>query len=973
MTKLTRAQVEQQIQKQGSGVVLRAHDFQKVNLSQLNLANADLSQSNLREANLSRTNLENANLSECKLSRATLRESTLSQANLREADLSQTNLNRTNLYQMNARGAILRGADLRHTNLGQAILNEADMTDVDLHEADLREADMDSARLGDATVTNANLQRARLVNADLQKATLRGADLREANLSQASLEGANLFQANLQAANLAGADLSGADLREANLFQTDLRGAKYDLSTRWPEGFTPHEAGMVLIHGEPSDTVLTGIWPGKPYPLGATWDGQGVNFALFSERARRVELCLFDSPDAPKASVRITMPEQTDNVWHVYLPNIQPGQIYAYRVYGPYNPGQGLRFNPNKLLIDPYAKALTGTIDWNDAMFGYTIGHENQDLSFDDKDSAPFMPRCVVIDDTFPWGDDRHPRTPLHQSVIYELHVRGFTMLHPEVPEPLRGSYAGLATPAVIDYLKSLGVTAVELMPVHQYVNDRHLVDRGLTNYWGYNTLSFFSPDIRYSMPGAPGDQVREFKSMVKTLHSAGIEVILDVVYNHTGEGNHLGPTLSLRGIDNHAYYRLAPSDSRYYMDYTGTGNTLNVLHPRTLQLVMDSLRYWVLEMHVDGFRFDLASALVRGLHEADRLSAFFDIIHQDPVLSQVKLIAEPWDVGPGGYQVGNFPVLWSEWNGKYRDTVRRFWKGDESLVGEIAYRLAGSSDLYQHNSRRPYASINFVTAHDGFTLRDLVSYNEKHNWANGEDNRDGDNHNNSWNCGVEGPTEDPEINALRMRQMRNMMATLLLSQGVPMILAGDERGRTQQGNNNAYCQDNEISWVDWYLDDLGREILMFTHKLLRIRQEHPVLRRRRFFQGRRIHGTDIRDILWINPNGDEMNDEEWNNSFVRCIGMLLNGQAMNEWGEQGRRIYDDALLLLVNAHYEPIQFTLPEGVAGFQWEVLVDTAVTNETALAPMAAGQRYSLQDRSLVLLIQRCNEMVQGELHA
>lgn len=711
---------------------------------------------------------------------------------------------------------------------------------------------------------------------------------------------------------------------------------------------------------------MTHIWPGKPYPLGATWDGVGVNFAIFSEHASKVELCLFDDLDSPYEADRITMPEQTDDVWHVYVPNLKPRQLYGYRVYGPYDPPLGMRFNPNKLLMDPYAKAITGTIKWNDTMFGYPIGDPMVDLAFDKRNSAPFMPRCVVVDMSFPWVDDRPPDIPLYRSVIYELHVKGFTQLHPDVPENLRGTYAGLATPAIIEYLKSLGVTAVELLPVHHHVDDRHLVERGLTNYWGYNSLGYFSPDVRYSSPDLPGEQVYEFKAMVKALHAAGIEVILDVVYNHTAEGNHLGPTLSWRGIDNEAYYRLVPGNPRYYMDYTGTGNSLNMLNVRSLQMIMDSLRYWITEMHVDGFRFDLAATLMRGLHEADRLSSFFDVIHQDPIISQAKLIAEPWDVGPGGYQVGNFPVLWSEWNGKYRDTVRRFWKGDESQVAELAYRLAGSSDLYEHNGRRPYASINFVTAHDGFTLRDLVSYNEKHNMANGENNQDGDSHNNSWNCGVEGPTDDPGIKALRARQMRNLMGTLLLSQGVPMILAGDERGRTQQGNNNAYCQDNEISWVNWDLDDIGRDILAFTRKLIQIRNEHPMLHRRRFFQGRSIHGTGIHDIVWWRPDGGEMTDEEWSNGVVRCLGMLLNGQAMDDYDERGLPVRDDILLFLLNAYYQDIPFTLPGKPSEPVWELVLDTSLTaaEHAKLKPTKSkcGQKYSLKGRSLVLLIQR-----------
>jgi glycogen operon protein len=705
------------------------------------------------------------------------------------------------------------------------------------------------------------------------------------------------------------------------------------------------------------------IWPGAPYPLGATWDGQGVNFAIFSEQASAVELCLFDAPDAPHESERIRMPEQTDRVWHAYLPGLQPGQLYGYRVYGSYDPDRGLRFNPAKLLIDPYAKAISRSIQWNDTMFGYTVGSPDADRSFDDRDSAPFMPRCVVTDPSFDWGGDRPPRTPLHDSIIYEVHAKGFTQLHPEVPERLRGKYAGLATPPVIEYLQSLGVTAVELLPIHHHADDRHLVERGLRNYWGYNTLSYFAPDARYGSAGSLGQQVTEFKAMVKTLHAAGIEVILDVVYNHTAEGNHLGPTLSMKGIDNPAYYRLMPDDPRYYMDYTGTGNSLNMLHPRTLQLIMDSLRYWVAEMHVDGFRFDLAATLARGLHELDRLSAFFDIIHQDPLLSQVKLIAEPWDVGPGGYQVGNFPVLWAEWNGKYRDTVRRFWKGDEAQIAELAYRLSGSSDLYENTGRQPYASINFLTAHDGFTLRDLVSYNQKHNEANGENNRDGESDNNSWNCGVEGPTNDPEINALRARQQRNLLATLLLSQGVPMILAGDEFGRTQRGNNNAYCQDNRISWVDWRLSEEQQRLLAFTRALIQLRKEHPVLHRRSFFQGRSIHGLQISDIEWYRPDGQEMADEEWNDGFVRCLGMLLNGQIMDEWDARGRHVQDDILLLLLNAHHETIPFTLPGSPAGPAWELDLDTAEDTPAAsgLVTFQPGAAYQLQGRSLALLRQ------------
>ncbi len=708
------------------------------------------------------------------------------------------------------------------------------------------------------------------------------------------------------------------------------------------------------------------VWPGNPYPLGATWDGAGVNFALFSENATKVELCLFDNATGNKEIMRITMPEQTDQIWHVYLPEARLGQLYGYRVYGPYDPQNGHRFNPAKLLLDPYAKAIAGTIRWSDALFGYIIGHPEADLSMDERDSAAGIPKCVVIDPAFSWGDDASPRTPWHKTLIYELHVKGFTAQHPDVPPELRGTYAGLTCPAVIDYLLSLGITAVELMPVHQFVADRHLIERGLTNYWGYNSIGFFAPDARYASSGVLGQQVTEFKTMVKTFHREGIEVILDVVYNHTAEGNHLGPTLCFRGIDNASYYRLVADNKRYYMDYTGTGNTLNMIHPRTLQLIMDSLRYWVLEMHVDGFRFDLASALARELHAVDRLGAFFDIIHQDPVLSQVKLIAEPWDLGEGGYQVGNFPVLWAEWNGEYRDTVRRFWRGDAGQVGTLAYRLTGSSDLYEHGGRRPYASINFVTAHDGFTLRDLVSYNEKHNEANGEGNRDGHNENFSWNCGVEGPTDDPEILTLRARQQRNFLATLLLSQGVPMLLAGDEIGRTQQGNNNAYCQDNEISWVNWELDQQKRELLEFTRLLIRLFHRHPVLRRRKFFQGRRIRGSEVKDLSWFRPDGKEMTEEDWNNPEIRCFGLRLAGDAIEEMDMRGNRIVDDTLLILLNAHPELILFVLPAHRAEVRWELILDTwEPIGKRQHRPLKGGEFYELEGRSLALLRLRRND--------
>jgi len=707
---------------------------------------------------------------------------------------------------------------------------------------------------------------------------------------------------------------------------------------------------------------MTTFWPGKPYPLGAIWDGQGVNFALFSQHAAGVELCLFDAVDAPVEYERIAMPEQTDNVWHIYLPGLQPGQLYGYRVHGPYEPEEGHRFNPAKLLVDPYARALTGKFEWNDALYGFPIGDPYEDLTPDDRDSAPFMPRCVVVDTSFDWGDDRLPATPLHKSIIYELHVKGFTKLHPEAPEPLRGTYAGLAMPAVIEYLKSLGVTAVELLPVHEHVDDRFLVEGGRVNYWGYNTLGYFAPDARYSSDGTRGEQVREFKAMVKTLHSAGIEVILDVVYNHTAEAGRDGPTLSFRGIDNLVYYRQPAGNLRDYIDYTGCGNSLSMLHPRTLQLIMDSLRYWVLDMHVDGFRFDLAATLARGLLADAQLSTFFDMIHQDPVLSQVKLIAEPWDIGPGGYQVGNFPVLWAEWNGKYRDTVRRYWKGDESQVAELAYRLTGSSDLYKHNGRRPYASINFVTAHDGFTMRDLVSYNHKHNQVNGENNRDGENHNNSWNHGVEGPTADPAINAIRARQLRNLLATLLLSQGVPMILAGDEYGRTQHGNNNGYCQDNELSWINWQRSKPERELLDWTRRLIQIRNDHPALRRRKFFQGRDIQGRQVFDVEWFRPDGHELSDDEWNEARVRCLGMLLNGQLMDEWDERGKHIHDDIMLLLLNANAADIPFVLPHVANSESWEMLLDTALPDGKELPWLRPGKTYLLQGRSLALLRQR-----------
>jgi glycogen operon protein len=697
--------------------------------------------------------------------------------------------------------------------------------------------------------------------------------------------------------------------------------------------------------------------PGKPYPLGATWEGSSVNFALFSESAEGVELCFFDGPSGADER-RIPVTEHTDQVWHIALPEARPGQRYGYRVHGPYDPKAGHRFNPAKLLIDPYSRAIDGTIQWSDAVFGYRIGDPEADLSRDDRDGAAGVPKSVVVDTAFAWGDDRPPRTPWNETIIYEVHVKGFTMRHLEVPAPLRGAYAGLASPPMIDYLRVLGVSAVELMPVHHFVADKPLLDRGLTNYWGYNSIGFFAPDARYASGGTSGSPVSEFKTMVKTLHEAGIEVILDVVYNHTGEGNHLGPTLCFRGIDNAAYYRLVPEDRRYYMDYTGCGNTLNMTHPRTLQLIMDSLRYWILEMHVDGFRFDLASALARELNDVDRLGAFFDIIQQDPVISRVKLIAEPWDLGEGGYQVGNFPVLWAEWNGLYRDTVRAFWKGDEGQAGALACRLTGSSDLYGRGGRRPYASVNFVTAHDGFTLHDLVSYNEKHNEANGEGNRDGESHNLSWNGGVEGPTGDPGMLALRGQQMRNFLATLLLSQGVPMICGGDEIGRTQRGNNNAYCQDNELSWVHWDLDPPARALLEFTRGLIELRRRHPALRRRQFFFGRRLRGSEVKDLSWFRPDGKEMTEEDWNTS-TRCLGLRLAGDAIADVDTTGNRVADDTFLILLNAHHAAIPFVLPAHRRRVRWQLVLDTG-SPRFPRRPLVlrGGARYDLGARTLAL---------------
>jgi glycogen operon protein len=699
-------------------------------------------------------------------------------------------------------------------------------------------------------------------------------------------------------------------------------------------------------------------YPGSPYPLGATWDGSGVNFAIYSENAEAIDLCLFDQAYGAPEVMRIRLREQTDFVWHAYLPEARPGQIYGYRVYGPYDPEHGDRFNPNKLLLDPYAKSTTGRIEWSDAMFGYTIGNgDAADLSMDRRDSAPGMAKGVVIEPAFSWGDDRPLRTPWHDTVIYEAHVKGLSYLNRQIAPARAGTYAALADETIIRYLQDLGITAIELMPVHQFVNDKRLVDLGLSNYWGYNTIGFFSPDPRYAASRAPGGRINEFKTMVRSLHRAGIEVILDVVYNHTGEGDHLGPTLSFRGIDNRSYYRLIDV-GRFYMDYTGTGNTLNMLHPRTVQLIMDSLRYWVNEMHVDGFRFDLAATLARELHEVDRLSAFFDIIHQDPVLSQVKLIAEPWDLGEGGYQVGNFPVLWAEWNGKYRDSIRRLWRGDPYVVADFAYRLTGSSDLYAHNGRQPHASINFVTAHDGFTLRDLVSYNEKHNAANHEENQDGHDDNLSWNCGVEGETEDEAINALRQRQMRNLLTTLFVSQGVPMLLHGDEVGRSQRGNNNAYCQDNELSWLPWQLEAWQEEMLQWVRRIVRFRKEHSVLRRRHYFSGRSIRGAGTKDVTWLRPDGEEMGDDDWAAAAAQAIGVWLAGAAADLYDERNNRIVGDTLLLLFNPQDQPTRFRLPHTYGRTPWTLQLDTSRPDAPWERYPAQGA-YTLAERAIAVL--------------
>jgi glycogen operon protein len=699
---------------------------------------------------------------------------------------------------------------------------------------------------------------------------------------------------------------------------------------------------------------ISAVWRGAPYPKGATWDGEGVNFALFSEHAEKVELCLFD-PSGARELRRIEIRERTDNVWHGYLPEARPGRVYGYRVHGPYRPEDGHRFNAAKLLVDPYARELVGAVRWHDALYGYTLGGEDADLVLDPRDSAEYLPKCRVLDPAFTWGDDRRPDVPWHEMVIYEMHTRGFTMRHPEVPPAQRGTYAGLASAPALEYLKRLGVTTIELMPVHAFIDERRLVERGLRNYWGYNTLGFFAPELRYAASGSS----KEFKTMVKRLHSAGIEVLIDVVYNHSCESHHLGPTLSFRGVDNASYYRLVEDDRRHYLDFTGCGNTLNLQHPRVLQMVMDSLRYWVEEMHVDGFRFDLAPALAREGRGVEPLGGFFTVVRQDPVLSRVKLIAEPWDVGEGGYQAGNFPLGWAEWNDRYRNGMRAYWKGDGGLIGEFARRLTGSSDLYGRSGRRPFASINFVTAHDGFTLHDLVSYNEKHNEANGEDNRDGHNENLSWNCGVEGPTDDPEIRRLRERQKRNFLATLLLSQGVPMLLAGDERGQSQQGNNNAYCQDNPASWIDWGAAPERDSLAEFTRLLIALRRSHRIFRRRDFFAGRELHGREAKDIHWLKPDGAEMTDDEWDHAHARSLAVLLTGGDLGELDRFGMPARDDDFLILFNAHQAPVEFRIPALGAG-PWHAVFDTWFDLlQTSTERFTPDKPYVLGARGLALL--------------
>ncbi len=704
------------------------------------------------------------------------------------------------------------------------------------------------------------------------------------------------------------------------------------------------------------------IFPGNPYPLGATFDGEGVNFALYAENATEVELCLFDQPKGAKENQKIKLTERTHHVWHVYIPGLKAGQLYGYRVSGPYDPLNGHRFNNNKLLMDPYAKAIAGSIEWDNSLFGYDIGNPGEDLSFSETDSAPFLSKCVVIDPAFDWEGDQPLRIENHKTIIYEAHVRGLTKNHPDIPEAIRGTYAGIAHPVVIKHLKDLGVTAIELMPVHHFIVDRHLKEKGLTNYWGYNTIAFFAPDTLYSSSGVRSEQVTEFKRMVKELHKAGIEVILDVVYNHTAEGNQMGPTLSFRGIDNASYYRLA-EEQRYYKDYTGTGNTLNANLPGVLRLMMDSLRYWITEMHVDGFRFDLAATLARELHEVNRLSAFFDIIYQDPVISQVKLIAEPWDIGEGGYQVGKFPPGWMEWNGKFRDCIRDYWRGADSMLGEFALRITGSPDLYEDGYRTPTASINFITAHDGFTLNDLVSYNEKHNEANGEDSKDGESHNRSWNCGVEGPTDDPEVLRLRLQQKKNLLTTLFLSQGMPMLLAGDEISRTQQGNNNAYCQDNEISWVNW--KEADQQLLEFTKKLIAIRKKHEAFSRRRWFQGQPIKGAGVEDIAWFLPEGNEMTEEHWRNDFAKSLAIYLNGRGIHPVNSKGEQIKDDSFYIIFNAHHEALDYQLPASKYGKEWITVLDTSKHDEEENGVYPPEGTIHVEARSIVLLTSLLHE--------
>ena len=717
----------------------------------------------------------------------------------------------------------------------------------------------------------------------------------------------------------------------------------------------------------------TTVWPGSAYPLGSTFDGAGTNFALFSGVAESVELCLIDDDGA---ETRIPLEEVDNHVWHAYLPGVQPGQRYGYRVHGPWDPENGKRCDPSKLLVDPYARAFDGEFDQHSSLFSYDVNAQDPGTGRNEEDSLGHTMLSVVINPFFDWGDDRAPKIPEEESVIYECHVKGMTQTHPDIPEPLRGTYAGMAHPAMVDYLKDLGVTAIELLPVHQFLQDDRLRDLGLRNYWGYNTFGFFAPENSYASTSTPGDAVAEFKQMVRAYHEAGIEVILDVVYNHTAEGNHMGPTIAFRGIDNEAYYRLVDDDKFHYMDYTGTGNSFNVRYPHSLQLIMDSLRYWVSEMHVDGFRFDLASTLAREFSDVDRLATFFDLVQQDPVVSQVKLIAEPWDVGEGGYQVGNFPALWSEWNGKYRDTMRDFWRGEDSTLSEFASRLTGSSDLYQHNGRRPTASINFITAHDGFTLNDLVSYNEKHNEANGEDNRDGESHNRSWNCGVEGETDDPQVLELRSRQRRNYLTTLLLSQGTPMLAHGDEIARTQGGNNNVYCQDNEIAWMDWGMLETASELHDFTRRLIAMRREHPVFRRRRFLAGGALgDGEHGREIAWLTPEAGQMTQDDWNASFGRALMVFLDGETIAEPDARGQRVVDDSFLLMFNAHYEDIDFTVPGADFGDEWEVVVDTTQARGVRedAAPVPSGGTVTVGQRSTVVLRRTQPPAGEGNVEA